>query len=57
MGFDDCYQLGNVVKTHGLRGELVIFLDVDHPELYQEMESVLVDMNGKLVPFFIETPK
>ncbi len=54
MGFDECYQLGNVVKTHGLLGEVVIFLDVDHPELYQEMESVLVDMNGKLVPFFIE---
>ncbi len=54
MGFDDCYQLGHVVKTHGLRGEVVIFLDVDHPDLYQEMESVLVDMNGKLVPFFIE---
>lgn len=54
MGFDECYQLGNVVKTHGLRGEVVIFLDVDDPELYEEMESVLVDMNGKLVPFFIE---
>ncbi|MEQ9305842.1 MAG: ribosome maturation factor RimM [Marinoscillum sp.] len=55
MGFDECYQLGNVVKTHGLKGEIVISLDVDHPESYQEMESVLVDVNGKLVPFFIES--
>lgn len=55
MGFDECYQLGNVVKTHGLKGEIVIFLDVDHPETYHEMESVLVDINGKLVPFFIES--
>jgi len=55
MGFDECYQLGTVVKTHGLRGEIVLFLDVDNPELYQEMESVLVDINGKLVPFFIES--
>ena len=45
MGFDDCYQLGNVVKTHGLRGEVVIFLDVDHPELYQKMEPVSVHIN------------
>jgi len=55
MGFDECYQLGNVVKTHGLRGELVFFLDVDFPEAYEEMESVFVDLNGKLVPFFIES--
>lgn len=55
MGFDDCYQLGNVVKTHGLRGEVVLFLDVDYPEIYQEMESVLIEINGKLVPFFIES--
>lgn len=55
MGFDECYQLGNVVKTHGLRGELVFFLDVDFPEEYQELESVFIDINGKLVPFFIES--
>lgn len=55
MSFDECYQLGNVVKTHGLRGEIVFFLDVDDPKLYQEMESVFVDLNGKLVPFFIES--
>ncbi|REE05877.1 ribosome maturation factor RimM [Marinoscillum furvescens] len=55
MGFDECYQLGNVVKTHGLRGELVFFLDVDFPEQYQEMESVFVELSGKLVPFFVES--
>lgn len=55
MGFDDCYQLGSVVKTHGLRGELLIFLDVDNPEEYLELESVFVDIDGKLVPFFIES--
>lgn len=54
MGFDDCYQLGNVVKTHGLRGELVFFLDTDDPSFYNEMESVFIEINGKLVPFFIE---
>lgn len=55
MGFDDCYQLGNIIKTHGLRGEISIFLDVDNPEEYLELESVFVDLNGKLVPFFIES--
>ena len=55
MGFDECYQLGTVVKTHGLRGEVVFSLDVDFPEDYKELESVFIDINGKLVPFFIES--
>ncbi|MEP0368779.1 MAG: ribosome maturation factor RimM [Cyclobacteriaceae bacterium] len=55
MGFDDCYLLGHLVKTHGLRGELTAHFDVDFPAEYQELESVFVDQNGKLVPFFIET--
>ncbi len=55
MGLDECYQLGNVVKTHGLKGQVVIFLDVDSPEEYRKLESVFIDINGKLVPFFIDS--
>lgn len=55
MGFDECYQLGNVVKAHGLRGEVSIRLDTDQPEAYEGMESVFIDMDGKLVPFFVES--
>lgn len=53
MGFDDCYLLGKLVKTHGLKGEIVAHLDVDFPEDYQNLESVFVDQDGQLVPFFI----
>lgn len=55
MSFDEYYQLGNIIKTHGLRGEVIFFLDVDDPEEYQELESVFIDLNGKLIPFFIES--
>ncbi|MEM0942041.1 MAG: ribosome maturation factor RimM [Bacteroidota bacterium] len=55
MKIDDCYQLGKVVKTHGLKGEVSIVLDVDYPEEYQELESIFLLQNGKLVPYFIET--
>jgi 16S rRNA processing protein RimM len=51
---DQCFQLGVVLKPHGLKGELYISLDTDFPEDYQEMESVFLLQNGKLVPFFIE---
>ena len=55
MGFDDCYQLGYIQKTHGLKGGLSILLDVDFPEDYSKMESLLIDQNGELVPFFISS--
>ncbi|UII22614.1 ribosome maturation factor RimM [Fulvivirga ligni] len=53
MNIDECFQLGYVIKKHGLKGEVSILLDVDEPEYYQEMESVFVEINKKLVPFFM----
>ncbi len=50
---DDCYQLGEVIKTHGLNGEVSISLDVDFPEHYRKLESVFLRSEGKLVPFFV----
>ena len=55
MRVDDCYQLGEILKTHGLKGELMVHLDVDDPNEYREMESVFVQQDGNLVPFFIES--
>ena len=55
MNIDECYQLGHVIKTHGLKGEVNIFLDVDDPSEYHELGSVFVEINQKLVPFFIES--
>lgn len=54
MTVDDCYQIGHVIKTHGLKGEIQLFLDVDDPFAYQGMESMLVQQNDSLIPFFIE---
>lgn len=54
MDISSCYQLGYVIKTHGLKGEIIIFLDVDIPENYQDLESVFVEIDKKLIPFFVE---
>jgi 16S rRNA processing protein RimM len=53
----DCYLLGNVAKTRGFKGELVLFLDVTNPLEYEHLESVFVEINGMLTPFFIEQIK
>jgi 16S rRNA processing protein RimM len=55
MNKDQCFELGVVVKSHGLNGEVSIKLDTDYPEAYDEMESVLLEQKGRLIPFFIES--
>ncbi|MGL1887491.1 MAG: ribosome maturation factor RimM [Reichenbachiella sp.] len=54
MKVEDCYQLGYVVKTHGLQGEVQLFLDVDNPNEYQNLESVFIKQDKVLIPFFLE---
>lgn len=52
MTIDDCYYLGKVTKKHGFKGNLIIHLDTDEPELYNTLESVFIEIDGSLIPFF-----
>lgn len=54
MNLDSCFKLGQIVKAHGLKGEIVAEFDVDHPEQFKKLESVFLEINQKLIPFFIE---
>lgn len=55
MRKEDCYYLGKITKKHGFKGNLIMHLETDQPELYNNMESVFIDTHGMLVPFFFET--
>ena len=51
---DSCFRLGHIARLHGFKGELSIFLDTDDPSEFKELESVFVEYDQKLIPFFLE---
>jgi 16S rRNA processing protein RimM len=49
----DCLQIGSIVKIHGIHGEIV--LETANPDLIENIkESALLEIEGLLVPFFID---
>jgi 16S rRNA processing protein RimM len=54
MTKNECFNLGYIAKRVGNHGELAFVLDVDTPGNYQNLETVFVELNNTLVPFFIK---
>lgn len=54
MQIEDCFQLGHISRLHGFKGSVVAVFDTDRPEAYQNLESVLIDWDQELIPFFME---
>jgi 16S rRNA processing protein RimM len=54
MNKQDCFKLGYVIKRHGFKGEISIKFDSKTPEAYKKVESLFIEINEQLVPFFID---
>lgn len=54
MTKNECFNLGYISKRVGNFGDLAFVLDVDDPKRYLKLESVFVELNNTLVPFFIK---
>jgi 16S rRNA processing protein RimM len=54
MDKKDHFNLGYIARRVGNHGELGFVLDVDDPSRYRNLESVFIELNNSLVPFFIK---
>lgn len=51
---DELYPAGKFQRTHALKGELNMILDLD-PEYFLEGNPLIVDYDGIYVPYYIES--
>jgi 16S rRNA processing protein RimM len=55
IDLSDYIVVGDVTKTHGVRGQIVLQLNDLSFENILKLESVIIEMDGLPVPFFIDS--
>ena len=50
----DCFFLGTVVGKYSYKGEVLIKLDTDQPELYENISSFFIETQTGLAPYFVK---
>jgi 16S rRNA processing protein RimM len=53
MQISDCFKIGYIARSHGLKGEVTIVRSPECPAL-EDLKSVFVERGNQLVPHFIQ---
>jgi len=56
MTIEECFYIGYISKTRGLKGELQLFFEFDDYTAL-DLAIVFVEINKKLVPYFVDEVK
>lgn len=56
MTIEESFYIGYITKTKGLKGEVQVYFEFDDYEDL-ELDSVFIEMNKKLIPFFVSAYK
>lgn len=51
----DYIQIGFTKKTHGIAGELKVFIEEPYEDIFLEKERVFLEIRGNKQPFFVES--
>jgi 16S rRNA processing protein RimM len=57
MHLKDQSYIGKIVKLHGYKGGVSLYMDVSNPSAYADLESVFIEIDGILTPFFVKAFK
>ena len=52
MQKEQCFLLGKITKLHGYKGAMVLHIDSSTPQYFRELESVFLEFDQELIPFF-----
>ncbi len=55
MNPDDNILWGNIIKVHGVKGEVMVQVFSDDLTDYESLESVFVEIKQKQIPFFLSS--
>jgi 16S rRNA processing protein RimM len=56
MKTEDCFRIGSILKTKGLKGEMQLYVDFENLADIN-ITNIFIDIAGKLVPYFVESIK
>jgi 16S rRNA processing protein RimM len=55
MDVGSCFKIGWIQKPHGLKGEVTVMLDDDAPADMSSIDSVLLEQDNRMIPYFIQS--
>ncbi len=57
MNIEDCFLLGKITKPHGYKGDVILYIDADQPQYYADIDCIYLEIQGRLVPHFLDSVK